>query len=340
MRRHTNQAECAASDVRRILLEEFEGPTPQGHTWEVSGPVKVSRDCLLFRARTSRFDHDVAIKVFRPETHDTRTFNKQVKLLQDYSTGMGGSAKNFSVPTLLGEIENPKMILMEWIASPRLKTHLWKNCLHTHRRDSCVRAAGSWLRRFHEVKGLSVQGLEVRPLLARIEKMVRQSPPMRRPPAEGDSFQACLGALRSALDPIEGHPIPHARTHGDFNPSNVFHGPRGTVGYDFFSRRLGPITDDICRFLVYVQVYRLFQPPFSTAWALKGLDRDRTTFLQGYGPAEPELDQHPFRVLFLAETLRRWASVQKQLSLGTRGPWKRIELIRLKKLARSVAGTL
>jgi hypothetical protein len=52
------------------------------------------------------------------------------------------------------------------------------------------------------------------------------------------------------------------------------------------------------------------------------------------------LDQHSFRVLFLAETLRRWASVQKQLSLGTRGPWKRIELIRLKKLARSVAGTL
>jgi len=338
LRRNTNQIELTASDVRRILLEKFEDSSPQGHTWEVSGPVKVSRECLLFRARTTRFEGDVAIKIFRPESLDTRSFNKQVEILEEYVSCMGD--QDCRVPAALGSLQDPKMVLMEWVAAPRLKTCLLKRPLDRAWRESCLQAAGRWLRSFHEVKGFSVQALKVKPLLGRIEKMASQPDPMVRPPADWGSFQAYFGRLEKAMGSIEGSPAPHARTHGDFNPNNIFHGPEGTLGYDFFSQKLSPVTDDICRFLVYVQVYRLFLFPMPTAWALKGLDRDRTTFLQGYGPTEPELDQHPFRILFLAETLRRWASVQKQISLGTTGLWKRVELGRLRKLARSVAGTL
>ncbi len=339
MRRNTNQIELTASEVRRILLEKFEDSAPQGHTWEVSGPVKVSRDCLLFLGRSTRFNHDVAIKVFRPEALNNRTFIKQVELLEEYSSRMGNNPA-YRVPRLLGALENPKVMLMEWIPGARLKTRLLHKCTDKAGRAACIEAAGRWLRRFHEVKGLSVQGLEVRPILARIEDMVRESQPRGSGLARGGIFHDCLEGLDKALKSLEGHQLPHARTHGDFNPNNIFHGPEGTVGYDFFSRKAGPVTDDICRFLVYVQVYRLFQLPFSTASALNGLDKDRASFLHGYGPAEPGLDQHPFRVLLLAETLRRWASVQKQASLGTRGLWKKVELTRLKKLARTVAGTL
>lgn len=329
--------DLTSGDVERIIQDDFEAENPGNHKWQVHGPAKAGRDCLLFRARTSRYDHDVAVKVFPADSLDTRTFRKQVGLLEEYCSRMQG--QYCRVPAILGSLQDPNMVLMEWVSAPRITRSLLKRPFQDAGREHCLQTAGRWLRSFHEVKGLTVQDLDTRSPLARIESLIRGAGTQASSSYDW-TFKKSLKELEKALEDLKGRPCPHARTHGDFTPNNIFHGREGTIGYDFFSRKRAPITDDICRFLVYAQVYRLFRLHFSSAGALNGLVRDWDTFLQGYGSRDPGLDRDTFKALFLAETLRRWASIQKQVRLGARGLWKKVEMGRLKKLARIVADTM
>lgn len=295
--------------IQELILKNLEEAEYRISDWRVSGPIKTGRTCHVFRARTTRFKHDVAVKVFRPETLDVQTFKNHVKLLHDYWSGMQNEP-DCRVPRPIAAFDDQMILLMEWISVPRLKDSLKRSLFPGNSREAGIRAAGRWLRRFHEVKGVAMQPLNLKPILARIESMRSRSKggsPLAREP---ESFRHCYKRLCTVLPRLEGLSLPHARLHGDFNPNNVFYGSEGIFGFDFFSQKLAPVTDDICRFLVYLQVYNGRQFAALPARILMNLESDRNLFHQGYGRTDPDYAQSAFSLLFLAETLRRWASIR------------------------------
>src|SRR5690606_3877787 len=122
-------------------------------------------------------------------------------------------------------------------------------------------------------------------------------------------------------------------------PYNLLLAPGRTVGIDFLARGSMPVTFDICRFLVYMDVHRIF---LTRGGALQrhGCNRhDLDVFMSGYGDSLAGLPARDFLYVHFSEVMRRWAAIilLKAQGKATQRYKRALEMYRVGRMARHIA---
>ena len=321
-----------AESVQTVISRHFDLSREEAGCFRVSGPLKTSRSCRVFKGQSDLFPGNIAIKAFFPEKTDEQNLERHFLAQKAYHLKLRGG--KLRVPQPIRIINEHRIIVMEWIESPRIREILWRSGFRETLRNDGIRAAGKWLRAFHDAGGISSQAIDIHRILSRTEIMMKRVKDCGYPIETDTVFMRCHRLLRDAVPFLKNVKLPHAVVHGDFTPSNIFHGAKDTVGFDFMATERAPVTHDICRFLLYLQVYRYFLLTFAPSRALRRFNEDSTVFLSSYGMLEWLPRSRELMYLQMAELLRRWASVQSQLKSCVRQPFQLIELTRFRNLAK------
>jgi Ser/Thr protein kinase RdoA (MazF antagonist) len=302
----------------------------------VEGPLVRARGSQIFRAKSRRDAGAFAVKVFAPRTPQAHIL-KQAEILRIYRERMSPQS-NLTVPALLAVLPRYRTLVMEWIAEPTMREQFATIGGDRRKRAELFRAGGRWLRAYHERADLAILPLDLAALRAEIETNLNESGWTRTDRPTGafmSSYQVLLdnaGALGDGM-------LAHARLHGDFHSKNLFHGPDRTVVIDIAAAASGPVTSDICRFLVQTEVSKPFLTRKSTLDPLGIEETDLRAFLDGYDPKRELIQPRPFAYLLLAETLRRWSILFGR----SKGPFHAIRQTkhrRLKRIAHYAANAL
>lgn len=315
-----DDARCAkAIDVLCGIL----GSAAQGHRRE---DVLALREAYIYCISLPQFPGRFAVKLFR-HRHARQQAKAQAAfdLLQ---TLYPRNNERFAVPKPYTAVPKQAAVITEWVEGRQLSGVLRRQ--DGKARSLTLRQAGEWLRWFHE--GTVQDGLPYdhgRALL-RIDRLSRH---LRK--NESRRLEAHRALLEHASRHFASLHLPHARLHADFTPLNLLFDGVRMVGVDFTHPVNGPITHDICRFLVYADIYQFWLTRASSLRRYGCRRSDYESFMAGYGPLV--LAESEFLYLQYTEIVRRLASLlllsrKRRISLLR---W--LELFRLRRIARHAA---
>jgi Ser/Thr protein kinase RdoA (MazF antagonist) len=301
--------------------------------WRVEGRPIRARVSTIFKVADPASGRAVAVKIYRPETRP-KLAEAQEKLLRRMHAAMG--VDGLTVPRPLGTVPERRALLMEWIEEPQVARLLGEAGSRRQDRAALFSVAGRWLGRYHASAGTNVVQLDIEALRRQIEAMLA-----------GVANAGRDGEFRRRHDDFLRHaprfaalPVSHVAVHGDFNPNNLLHGPRRTVGIDLGLAPPSPVTYDIGRFLVQAETAKPFLGSRGAIGRLGSERLDLEAFLAGYGALSPALDDRQFAFLFLAEVLRRWATFLGARPSGALDLGRRVKRHRLSRMAKAASAIL
>lgn len=333
-----------AAFVRDTVMRAFdETQGGKKRDWTVAGPILTRRECLIFRAACDDFKTPLAVKIFRPGLTGAHVPRLQYDALLAYSDGGAGGSTGAAlrVPRPYALIDDHRAVAMEWIDSPRTSQIILRKFYDTRARRRYVRQAGEWLRWFHEKGGIERAPFDARRRVDNIR--AAQAPIMerRRQVIENDDFYlSCMDILETQARRIGDIEIEHAVIHADFTPNNLLQDENAVTGIDFIARERGEVTRDICRFLVYLDIYRSF---LTSAAELRrhGCNRaDYDCFMEGYGGVAPVTEDGNMPFLQYVEVMRRWTALKDMRAKNGLGPARAIEIYRLRRIAAHLSHAL
>ena len=323
----------AADRIREIIVQNSRG---FGKDWEfctVQGPIKVTRNCVLYK--TGFTDRQLAIKLFHPAHTSPGQVKKYYSALCEYYQNMD-TEKGLLVPRPYKIIQEQRILIMDWIPGPSLGRQLLRPDFSGGLRENCIRAAARWLQRFHKAGGVRKFSLDTRPILDKLQNSLQRAELGKKIFGMDSKLEQIYKTIYNCSYLAEEVYIPHAPVHADFTPNNLFYDSQSIWGIDFLPRKKAPVTEDICRFLAYLNVYRL--KFVSSRSLLQEYRYDREVFIDAY--QRTGIERSLLDWLQLVEVLRRLASVKSQLNSRLRQPLRLAEMRRLEKFAGQLSGYL
>ncbi|MFW6076382.1 MAG: hypothetical protein ACOC71_01395 [Hyphomicrobiales bacterium] len=316
----------AANQVK-VILKALDARSGKRGDWAIEGPLAQGRDSWVFKAATPRGPWPLAVKVYCSAT-PTDLLAKRYRQLQRYH-GVMADARD-TVPAPWAVLPEHRTFISEWIDEPLVGTLLQQAGRQRQRRAELLEATGRWLGRFHRQVGISFAPVDHVRLQQHVDRSLGGM--------EGAGHSAGDGVFRHSYAVLLKHAEEFARTpvgrttcHGDFTPTNLFHGPERTVGFDFGSLPGLPVSFDICRFLVGAETSK----PFGSRKAdlsPQGMEQqDQDAFMAGYGGLDEPLEGRILSYLHLAEVLRRWATL---IGEQPGNPFSMTRWLRLRRLRR------
>jgi hypothetical protein len=137
------------------------------------------------------------------------------------------------------------LMVLERVTGQPLLEHLWR--CDPRQRETCLRPAAEWLRRYTESTESWTAG-NAAGWLARAERAAAQQPFARLRASESIILQH----LRGIASALEGADWRVAICHGDFHPNNLILGQNRLTGIDTGGSARLPVCKDIARFLVHM----------------------------------------------------------------------------------------
>jgi hypothetical protein len=335
-RKQVSATAISADHVRDVILASVDAADGGTSDWRVEGPVVLARSNHIFKATNPRARYPLAVKVAAPEMPPGQIAARaeMQRIVHERLRAQPG----LTVPEIVAALPAHRAIVMEWIDEPsvrQLLTEAGKDC---ERRAALFDAAGRWLRAYHEQGGIAMLPLNAAEIAAGVEASLRGKGAKRRDRPTA-SYAAAYNVLVEAGKACDGRPVPHAPAHGDYHGKNLFHGRERIIGIDLGVPVLAPVATDICRFLVQGETTKPFLTRKSSLDAL-GIERpDLEAFLAGYDPERELIEIDVFRYLFLAEVLRRWATIFGR----SKGPFHAVRYakhFRLRRMARYAAAAV
>lgn len=319
------------SKIRAELTKVF----PSSSGWLVE-PMFARRDGQIYKATAPDHEMAVAIKVFTNENLRDQAPTQIFDALQFYHSKSEGTPI-LTVPKPFGVIADEGAVMMEWIKAPTMTSRLQAYRLSKNRRDRDVRNAARWLQWFHTQSGISKAVYDTMPSRKRFRRRAREletldSGFLKRNPALSEHLEMWR-KYNFALPEIE---LDHAITHHDFTPSNIFMERNRVVGFDLAGLKRWPVTFDICRFIVYLGIYRIISIPPGELRTYGCSKRDFECFAEAYGDGLTSIPRRVMLYLFYTEILRRWLSLAKQNIESSRFR-RRLQIFHLKRMARHVS---
>jgi hypothetical protein len=204
--------------------------------------------------------------------------------------------------------------------------------------------AGRWLRWFHEQSDMRIEAAERKGIDGKLVKTVEKIRRSHGRALESDRFlNHCLVTADRVASRFAGRLLPHAVSHGDFTPFNLFVAGDTAIGFDFRARSLRPVFYDMTRFLVYLDVCRVnhdhvgiggIRPPRLSELRKFGCrGEDFEEFMEGYDPEGGVMNWDCWLGCQFLEITRRLVLLKAPQA----NPWNRIfrvaENSRLRKRA-------
>ena len=331
---------ATAASLRVAILPAFDrgcGLAPRD--WQVAGPVNGGREAAIFRARCAADGSDVAVKVYR-QGFDAPARVQLRFTAHSAAHGRMQALSSLTVPRPLALLTEHAAIVMEWITEPSLERPLLWRQLARGERDDLIRAAGRWLRQYHD--GASFGRRPMRPareLAILVERLQRRNG-VSGIAEFGADFLALYKALEAASPKIENELVTIATQHGDYTPKNVLHGPMRTVGIDIHGAGRGHVLHDICRFLLRLEADAIRASPRSAVGPLGVHPLDCAAFLSGYLRPGESLPDRAFLFSQLLALLIRWAALTRPGQGPVDYAIRPIRIRRLRHMGRIVAQRL
>ena len=260
-----------------------------------------------------------AMKQF-DELPDVRTYYRALHRYYPERDGQRG----FRVPQPLMRWRDS--VVLEWIAAPRASDLLLARPYGARRRQIIARS-GAWLSWFHHAQPIETGHYSAEMLLAPLRRLAEKC---------ADPFVTqAIAQLEQWL--VDGLMLDQASLHGDFTPNNLFIDAGETVGFDFVSDMQGPVLFDVCRYLTYMAVYRVW-PVAAHDLRGQGCSRaDQACFAEAYGALLQAVPARTFFLMQALEVVRRYASLQASWQRGLFSGWRRrLEYKRLRCMVRCI----
>lgn len=306
--------------------------------WGESRPPLVRRGCRIQFLRSPSFRlPEVALKTYLGENaaldHARTLFEKSQSFHRE-------STPECTVPEHLLFVHRENTLVMEYVDAP-VAGDLLIHGFHSPRsRRRIIRQAARWLRWFHSRSPMETAhpnpGFMFR-IVDRMHGEIRhQSPEVL---AEDDFLGDCIERARRYGEELRDTSLLHAVLHGDFTPFNLFLVNGRSIGIDYDANHRLHVHQDICRFLLYLEVYRIRPATAEEVEFCGGRRNDYETFFQAYGE-----DAIPSREAWLAmvfiEISRRLTSLTLQRAKGRVHALRFLEERQLRRRARRIARIL
>jgi hypothetical protein len=322
----------------RTILPELIRKTGCGD-WSVRGSPLQRRDCRIYFLESGSFRlPGLVLKIYLQDEvweHLAKSLHKKSRRYMKAATA------ECAVPEPILLLPEANAMVMECVEAPSAGSLLMRGFHSVEIRREVVRKAARWLRWFHESKGVTSEPFEAAsytgPLAGSAEK-IRQLAPER---LAGDALlRKCIEAAGEFATSMDGLEFPHATAHGDFTPFNLFiHGER-MVGFDFRANRRLPVPHDICRFLLYLDIYRI-TPAGGGELSRYGCRRDDfEIFMAEYGTGREWLEDGIWLKLQFMEITRRITSLSLPRTRLRKRLLRFIEIAYLRRNARHILAAL
>lgn len=297
------------------------------------------RDCTVYFLNSKQFRHsELILKIFRKGSVGS---NFADNLHTEGQRFHRAATSHCAIPEPIFCIPSKNALGMECIDAPLLGTLLRRGIHSQQLRENLNHGAARWLGWFHGQSDIGVEPFDASTPLNNILKTLAKIHQLNPKALADDPFlDKCVKISRKIADAINGSPIPHASVHGDFTPYNLFTHGEKTVGIDFQAQRRLPVTHDICRFLLYLEVSQIIPTPSSQLRRHGVRSRDFEIFMEAYkGGSQLPHDELWLKLQFL-EITRRLTS----LSLPRASPWKQplraVEKFVLRRNAKQIIDAL
>ena len=203
--------------------------------------------------------------------------------------------------------------------------------------------AGGWLRWFHGQSEISPEPFQSEIYISTLAKVRDQLQAAAPETFAKDKFLNGYvdQAIRIAAE-IEGTLLPHATAHGDFTPSNVFIRGKQVVGFDYAANRRLPVTHDICRFMLYLDVASRL-PARARDLGEYGCNPEIYQAFSGRYGIDPELMESGRWIKFqFMEVARRMAAIKltRARHKGGKNPFRALEMMRLRRNAKQISARI
>ncbi len=223
--------------------------------WLTFRPSLNRRDCTIhFLRSASHRVPDMVVKAYRrDEARENMARNVHQRGVRFHEV----ATPRFGVPQPLFLMRDHNAVAMEWVDAPTLGKMLPRSMASAGTRMDLIGRAAGWLGWFYrrgEVRQEPFVAAKFGLKIDRLHGALESSAPGL---LAGDGFlRDCHGLASRIAAGLEGRVMPHVPAHGDFTPFNLFAAGDRTVGFDFGAVRILPAHHDMCRFLMYLGIYR------------------------------------------------------------------------------------
>jgi tRNA A-37 threonylcarbamoyl transferase component Bud32 len=303
--------------------------------WSLARRPLQRRDCVIHFLHSATYRiPELVVKIYRKDQvaeNLAEAVHRKCKRFHQ-----AGSA-SCGVPEPVMFLREENAMVMEFVDAPSAALLLMKGFYSQQRRRDVIRKAAGWLRWFHESSGVVARPFEaksfINPLMKRLEKIESMSP---NPVMRNGLLGQCVRSAGEFARELEGLVMPHATAHGDFTPFNLFiHGDR-TVGFDFRAHRRLAVSHDICRFLLYLDVYQIRSADGREVRKFGCRHKDLDDFMEAYGMPGARLDDGRWRMLQFMEITRRITSLASPRARLSKRMLGIFETSRLRRNARLI----
>jgi hypothetical protein len=301
--------------------------------WQITGKPLLRRNCGIFFLRSERFRlPEMALKIYQPgAVKPNLARDMHAKSVACHTA----ATFRYTVPEPIACFPERNALVMERVLVPTAGS-LLRNGFHTRAtRDRINRQAALWLKWFHACSPIVQAPFESRYFLKKL--MTLQGRIARKNPAvpAGDPFLLrCIEVVQRVSADLDGHIVPHASAHGDFTPFNLFARGETMVGFDYLANRRLPVTYDICRFLLYLDIYRLLPAGASELRQYGCRQADFEIFMGAYGGDQAWTENGRWLQFQFLEVVRRLTSLALRRAEGRKLPFGVIETASMRRTAK------
>jgi hypothetical protein len=320
------------SDDIENLLNEISRHT--GCTdWQTARKAMARRNCRIHFLRSERFRFPgVILKVYRPgmvKANLARDMHAKSVLCHQ------AAVADCTVPEPILCIPERNALVMEQVFAPTAGT-LLKNGFHTRgTRDRLNRKAAAWLSWFHGCSSVAPAPFDANYFLGKLVTLQGRIGQQNAAMLAGDAFlHQCIESVKAVAADLDGHVVPHASAHGDFTPFNLFARGETMVGFDYLANRRLPVTYDICRFLLYLDIYRLLPAGASELRQYGCRQADFEIFMGAYGGDQAWTENGRWLQFQFLEVVRRLTSLALRRAEGRKLPFGVIETASMRRTAK------
>jgi hypothetical protein len=307
--------------------------------WSIIRKPLQRRDCRIYFLKAgSSHVPDMVVKIYRKDAvgaNLARKLHRKSRRLSRIAT------PEWSIPKPVLFVQEANALVMEFVEAPLVGTLLIRAFHSKAKHNDIIRQAARWLGWFHRHSGVDSKPFSAESFTGKLAKMLGKISDTTPDALAGDGFLVeCIEKASKVATDLDGRLMPHADVHGDFTPFNLFM-DRGTViGFDYRGNRSMPIYHDICRFLVYIDVYRITPPSTSDLRQHGCRKNDFDVFMTSYAPDGEPIDPELLLKLQFLEITRRLTSLKVHRAKVRNRVFRFIEMAHLRRNARHILHVL